>query len=81
MSDQPKKRWSAIKIVMTTVAILVLYVLSFGPVFRIYRMTGLGRDHPIAQILVIIYMPVSFLMMISDVVRSWMEWYMSLWLP
>ena len=78
MSDKQRKRWSIYSTLWVVIVLLVLYVPSVGPVFWLYRMTGLGQGHPIAKILVIIYEPVRYLMF-SDVTRPWIESYLSVW--
>ena len=79
MNEQPEKRRSSISIALNVTAILLLYVLSTGPVFRIYTMTGLAYDHPVAVTLMSFYYPVLLLCESSDAINSVVSWYLDLW--
>ena len=81
MSDQTKKgRWSPFSVMLTVIVLLVLYVLSIGPAFRICLMAGLDLDHPIIAIMAYFYFPLDFIRDRSDFVNSAMNWYIAWWL-
>jgi len=80
MSNQPKKRWSPISIILAAIVVLVLYVLSFGPAAWICE-TFWPDGSYVPPFIDFIYAPMAWLSEKSELVHSFLVWYVSLWLP
>ena len=60
-----------------TLLILLLYVLSTGPMYwRIYEAYNLNTSSLLQRI----YLPIVLLCESSDTVNSWFNWYVGLWI-
>jgi len=80
MSDQPKKRWSLIKVMMTVVIVLVLYVLSIGPAAWIqYNSVPTRFETIYSKTIVFVYTPVIWLSHQSEFLWNLYRWYLGLW--
>ena len=80
MSDQPKRSlWSRFPFTLTVLALLVLYVLSFGPVFWIASRLEVGLRDPVMQAVHAFYKPLIVIARNVEFVGDVYVWYRDLW--